>query len=164
MSRIFLAIVFAIFAKNCNSFTISGPIWKNEISACASGGEHLHSYTFYLGSLTNYDTKFEDIRTTTTTVEAEGDLQLKTGKEGWVPKRVLRLSDASEASEYKQFRGRWRMDSYRGWASQSVEMVITVKFYDDDNVYMDTFVSAGSWMSVTCSETRAYVERLRIIL
>lgn len=164
MSRIILAFVFAVFAKNCYAFTISGPTWKNEIKACASGGEHYRTYTFYLGKLTDYDTNFEQIRTTSTTVEAEGDLQLKTGKEGWVPRSSLRLSEASEAAEYKQFKGKWRMESYRGWASQTVEMVITVKFYDDDNVYMDTYVSAGSWMSVTCSETRAYVERLKVIL
>lgn len=164
MSRIFLAIVLAIVAKHCYAFTITGPIWKNEIKSCYSAKGQEHSYTFYLGKLTDYNTIFEDICTTTTTVEAEGDLQLKTGKTGWVSKNSLQLSETSNAGEYKQFRGKWRIESTRALTSHIVEMVVTVKIYYDNNVYMDTYVYAGSWLSVYCAETKAYVERLRITL
>lgn len=164
MTRIFLAIVLAIFAKHCNAFVITGPVWKNEIKSCYTTKEQQHSYSFFLGQLTEYNIKFEDICLTTTTVDAEGDLQLKTGKEGWVPRTSLRLSEASEARDYKQFRGKWRMAYSRLWASQIAEMMITVKFYDDGYVYMDVHVYAGSWLSVYCAETKAYIERLRIEL
>ncbi|CAB3261050.1 unnamed protein product [Arctia plantaginis] len=161
---IFAIIIFAAVGADCKSFIISGPTWKNERKACASGGEHHNSYTFYLGTLSDYSATYEEITGIADTIVAEGDLTLTTGKAGTVPRSELHLSEYSQSSDYKQFRGSWRMESYRGWASQIVEMVLTVKFYNSGKIYMDSYVSAGSWMSVTCADTKAYVERIKVSL
>lgn len=163
----FLKIIIVICVTawvNCkSSHIITGPSWKNEIRKCASGGGDDRTYTFELKTLGSIGLKYNDVNRSTSIV-AHGRLEVYTKGTGLLKEPSMSLTAYSQENNYKIFSNSWTESARLGWAYQECRISLNIKIYQDGSVELNSYVYAGSWGAVTCSETKAYVEKIEIII
>ncbi|XP_001608162.1 uncharacterized protein LOC100114783 [Nasonia vitripennis] len=157
-----LIIISSITCINCKSHIITGPTWKNEIKKCASGGGDERSYTFELKTLDSIGLNYSDINRSTSVV-AHGRMELYTKGTGLLKEPTIPLTDYSEENNYKIFSHSWVESARLGWAYQEGRIGLSVKIHKDGFIELKNYVYAGSWGSITCAESRAYVQKIEII-
>ncbi|OXU20934.1 hypothetical protein TSAR_003332 [Trichomalopsis sarcophagae] len=144
------------------SSLLKRPTWKNEIKKCASGGDDDHTYTFELKTLDSIGLNYSDINRSTSVV-AHGRMELYTKGTGLLKEPSIPLTDYSEENNYKIFSHLWVEWARLGWAYQEGRIGLSVKIHKDGFIELKNYVYAGSWGAVTCSESKAYVQKIEII-
>lgn len=158
-----IILISVIALMECRqSYYITGPSWNNEIKKCASSGGDHNRYTFHLGTLDSLGLKYDDINESTTIV-AHGTLQLYTAATDALKQSSMSLKTYQDVNYYKTFSSSWEATGHRGWGAQISKIVLTIKIHKAGLIELENYVYAGSWWSVTCAQTKAYVNKIEII-
>ncbi|KAI8422975.1 hypothetical protein MSG28_014065 [Choristoneura fumiferana] len=143
----------------CKSYVFNGD-WRNEVKKCASGGGNYHTYTFNVGNFNTVGLKYEDLNEQTEVISF-GELSGHTGASDHSIPSII-LQKYKDGDSYKKYYAEWGFTSTAGWATQTVQMQLTVKFMNTGQVELINYVYAYAMMSVTCAETKAYAKSLMI--
>lgn len=134
--------------------------WRNEVKKCGSGGEGYHTYTFNVGNLNTVGLKYEDLNEQTEVIPF-GELSGHTGASDHTIPSII-LTKYKDGDSYKKYYAAWGFTSKAGWATQIIQIQLTVKFMNTGNVELINYVYAYAMMSVTCAETKAYVNKIKV--
>lgn len=157
-------LISAIALLDCNdSHFIIGPTWKNEISRCVNDKDGDNTSIFHLGTLDNIGLAYNDVNQFTGII-AHGRLQMYTHKTGYLIEHSMDLTNYNEENLYKTYSYEWEESVWAGWANQQGKIKLTIKIHKDTGtIELINYVYAGSWWAVTCSETKAYVDKIEIV-